>query len=70
MIHTEPQNKPQIGDMLQRDCGTIAIIEQISEQGHVILGHIIQAPEFRRIKAGSIVRMPTSAIGKTWKIIA
>jgi hypothetical protein len=62
--------KPQIGDMLQRTCGTLAIIEQVSSQGRVILGHVIQAPEWRRIKTGSIVRLPTSAIGKTWKVIA
>ena len=62
--------KPQIGDMLQRECGTLAIIEQISEQGHVILGRVLQAPEWRRIKTGSILRMPTKAIGKTWKAIA
>ena len=70
MIHIEPQNIPQIGDMLQRECGTLAIIEHVSKQGHVILGRVIQAPEWRGIKTGSIVRMPTELIGKTWKIIA
>lgn len=62
--------KPQIGDMIQRDCGTLAIIEQVSPQGKVIIGHVIQAPEWRNIKAGSILRLPTKAVGKTWKLIA
>ena len=70
MIHIEPQNIPQIGDVIQRDCGTLAIIEQISEQGHVILGRVLQAPEWRGIKTGSIVRMPAELIGVSWKIIA
>ena len=62
--------KPQIGDMLQRDCGTLAIIEQVSPQVKVIVGRVIQVPEWRRIKTGSILRMPTKAVGKTWKVIA
>ena len=63
------EHKPQIGDMLQRKCGTLAIIEQVFE-GNSILGRILQAPKWRGIKTGSIVHMPTEIIGKTWKVIA
>ena len=66
MIHIEPQ----IGDVIQRDCGTLAIIEQVSEQGHVILGRVIQVPEWRGIKTGAIVRLRTDSIGVSWKVIA
>ena len=61
--------KPQIGDMIQRECGTLAIIEQVFED-YSILGRVIQSPEWRGIKTGSIVRMPTENIGKTWEVIA
>lgn len=62
--------KPQIGDMIQRDCGTLAIIEEVSEQGHVIRGQVLHVPEWRCLMIGSIVRIPARAIGETWKVIA
>ena len=64
------ETQPQIGDMLKRECGTLAIIEQVFEQGGVILGRVIQAPEWRGVKTGSIVRMPAELIGVSWAIIA
>lgn len=70
MIHIEPQNIPQIGDMLQRNCGTIVIVEEVYA-GAILRTRIMHVPKTSRSKeAGATMHIPAELIGVTWQVLA
>ena len=64
MIHTEPQ----IGDMLQRNCGTIVIVEEVYA-GAILRTRIMHLPKTSRY-ALEHIHIPAELIGETWQVLA
>jgi len=71
-MHTEEystQNTiPQIGDMLQRRCGTLGVVEHI-EEAHIMHVRLLHSPRFD-VQHEEPMRVRTDSIGISWAIIA
>lgn len=61
--------KPQIGDILQRECGGLGIIEHVSPLGMVLRVRIMHLPNIF-FPDGAIITVPTKTLGKTWHVFA
>jgi len=68
-IPTIPENIPQTGDMLQRNCGTIVIVEEVYA-GAILRTRIMHLPKTSRYDAGATMHIPAELIGVTWQVLA
>ena len=66
--HSTQNTIPQIGDMLQRRCGTLGVVEHIDE-AHVMHVRLLHSPKFDT-SIEDPMRVPTELIGISWGIIA
>jgi len=73
-MHTEPhstqETQPQIGDMLKRRCGTIAIVEEAHFDGVILQARIMHLPKDSRYIADDPIHIPAELIGVSWHVIA
>ena len=66
--HSTQDPIPQIGDMLQRLCGTVGVVEHIDE-AHVMHVHLLHSPKFDT-SIEDPMRVPAELIGVTWQVLA
>ena len=69
--HSTHETRPQIGDLLRRECGVLAIVEHIDE-AHIMHVRLLHSPNNWEAfgQVGDGFRIPTELIGISWAIIA
>jgi hypothetical protein len=66
--HSIQNTIPQIGDMLQRRCGTLGVVEHIDE-AHIMHVRLLHSPKFDT-SIEDPMQVPIDVIGISWEIIA
>ena len=62
--------KPEIGDLLERSCGSMGIVVQTTPNGSLMRVQIICSPEHKSFTAESLLWVPVELLGITWKHVA
>ena len=64
------ERKPEIGDLLERSCGSMGIVVQITPAGSLMRVQIICTPEHKSFASESLLWVPLELLGVTWKHVA
>ena len=64
------ERRPEIGDLLERSCGTMGIVVQITPAGSLMRVQIICSPEHKSFTSESLLWVPLELLGITWKHVA
>jgi len=69
-IPTFPERTPQIGDVLKRRCGTIAIVEAV-HSGAILQARIMHlSDKATTVEDRVAIHIPAELIGVSWRIVA
>ena len=62
--------RPEIGDLLERSCGSMGIVVHITPKGGLMRVQIVWSPEHKSFTAESLLWVPMELLGITWKHVA
>ena len=64
------ERRPEIGDLLERSCGSMGIVVQTTPNGSLMRVQIICSPETKSLTSASLLWVPLELLGITWKHVA
>ena len=64
------EKRPEIGDLLERSCGSMGIVVYIAPKGGLMRVQIVWSPEHKSFTSESLLWVPMELLGITWRHVA